>query len=125
VLHVPSVSAVVLRNEVQAIKKLCGPRTHKNIVQILKHGYFQNPLFYYIDMELCDYSLYDCIDPKAPLHPSQSIPHFIEGRSATVLQIWEIMAQIAHGVEYIHDQGHIHRDITPKNGPSLTNLVDV
>ena len=33
-----------------------------------------------------------------------------------MVQMWTVMSQIAGGVEYIHGEHQIHRDIKPGNG---------
>lgn len=106
--------------EMNIIKKLCGPNTHQNIVQVLNHGILCNCPYYFIDMELCDLSLELYIQRTEPPNPSEALPHFIKdgGSDLTVLQIWNVMRQIASGVEYIHSQEHTHRDIKPANSPS-------
>jgi len=111
----------VLQKEVMAIKKLCGPDAHINVVQVLAHGQLPNAPYYFIDMELCDLNLDDYIhwEPSAKL--SKLMLYIIrETGSVSPLQICVVMSQIAVAVEYIHQKGHIHRDIKPANGaPSL------
>jgi serine/threonine protein kinase len=124
-LHLPSREKNFVSKEVQAIEKLCGPGTHTNIVEVLNHGLLSNFPYYFIDMELCDLNLHDYIHRETPTNPSESVPYFIRGvGSATILQIWTVMSQIASGVEYVHRQGHIHRDIKPGNGNSLSYIND-
>jgi serine/threonine protein kinase len=107
----------LLQKEVRAIKKLCGPGAHVNIVQVLDHGQLSNTPYYFIDMEFCDLNLHDYIHRETSPEPSESIPYFIKGAGATSsLQIWIVMSQIAAGVKYIHEKGHVHRDIKPANG---------
>jgi len=111
---------------VNAIKKLCGPEAHVNIVQVLGHGQLSNIPYYFIDMEFCDLSLHDYIHRETPLESSESIACFIKGASsASSLQIWVVMSQIAAGVEYIHRKGHVHRDIKPANGDSSLFMTDL
>ena len=106
-----------MQKEVTAIKKLCGPGAHINIVQVLAHGQLPNAPYYFIDMELCDLNLQEYIHQEPSTEPSGSIPYIIRGvASASSLQIWVVMSQIAAGVEYIHQKGHVHRDIKPANG---------
>jgi serine/threonine protein kinase len=78
-------------------------------------------------MELCDMNLNDYIQSTTAADPSKSLPRFIKGGGAnSLLQIWTVMSQIASGVEYIHREHQIHRDIKPGNsGPkrSVANLL--
>jgi serine/threonine protein kinase len=67
-------------------------------------------------MELCDMNLSDYIQATSPADHSKSLPHFIKGGGTdSLLQIWTVMSQIASGVEYIHREHQIHRDIKPVN----------
>jgi serine/threonine protein kinase len=88
---------------VEAIKTICGPGAHVNIVQVLDHGRLSNAPFYFIDMEFFDFNLHD----------------YIQLNLASTRKIWVVMSQVAAGVEYIHKMGHVHKDIKPKNGVSL------
>ena len=106
-----------MEKEVRAIERLCGPGAHVNIVQVLNHGLLWDFPYYYIDMELCDMNLSDYIQSATPADPSKSLPRFIKrGGTDSLLQIWTVMSQIASGVEYIHREQQIHRDIKPGNG---------
>jgi hypothetical protein len=110
---------------VQAITTLCGPGTHINIVQVLRHGNFSHSDFYFIDMELCDMNLRDYLHPRSS-EPSGSLPQFTRGAgSKTVSQIWDVMQQIAAGLEYIHLQGQVHRDIKPANSTCLLSATNI
>ena len=106
-----------VENKVKAIKVLCGPQTHVNIVEVFNHGILPSSPYYFIDMELCGLSLKEYIHTEAKADNSQSVPFFVRdaGVDVTVSQIWNIMKQIADGIEYIHTQGHAHRDIKPAN----------
>jgi serine/threonine protein kinase len=72
-------------------------------------------------MELCDMNLSNYIQATTPVDPSKSLPRFIKGGGTdSLLQIWTVMSQIASGVEYIHCEHQIHRDIKPGNGVPLS-----
>jgi serine/threonine protein kinase len=109
-----------VEKEVRAIQRLCGPGAHVNIVQVFNHGLLWDFPYYYIDMELCEMNLQDYIQSTTPADPSKSLPRFIKGGGGTdsLLQIWTVMSQIGSGVEYIHCEDQIHRDIEPANGGS-------
>jgi serine/threonine protein kinase len=110
-----------VENEVQAIKNLCGPTTDKHIVKVLNHGHLFDSQYYFIDMELCDINLHDYIHCDVLPDWSRTIPLFIRNAEpfVEVQQIWDVMSQIAKGVEYIHKRGHVHRDIKPANSKFL------
>jgi serine/threonine protein kinase len=106
-----------VEKEVRAIDRLCGPGAHVNIVQVLNHGLLWDFPYYYIDMELCDMNLSDYIQSTAPADPSKSLPRCVKGGGTnSLVQIWTVMSQIASGVEYIHREHQIHRDIKAGNG---------
>jgi serine/threonine protein kinase len=116
-LYTQSKERDLLQKEVKAIKRLCGPGAHANIVQVLDHGQLSKSPYYFIDMEFCDLNLHDYIHRETSPEPSESTPYFIRGAvSSSSLQIWVVMSQIAAGAEYIHQKGHVHRDIKPANG---------
>ena len=118
-LYVQSTGQALVKKEVDAIKQLCGPGAHVNIVQVLNHGRLSNTPYYFIDMDFCDLNLHDYIHRERLPESSESLPYVLRGAgSASSLQIWEIMSQIAAGVEYIHQKRHVHRDIKPANGAS-------
>jgi serine/threonine protein kinase len=114
-----------MQNEARAITKVCTKEhTHPNIVTVLNHGGIPNTPYYLFDMELCDLNLHDYIHRKAPPKPSESIPFFHKDAPALLKakQIWNVMKQIACGVQFIHSQGVVHRDLKPANGifPKMT-----
>src|SRR5271154_106797 len=109
----------LIRKEVEAIKKL---DTHVNIIQVLNHGPMSKHIFYFIDMELCDLNLHDYIRGQNP----SELPYFSRGEGVkSVLQIGTVMSHIASGVQYIHCQNRVHRDINPMNGEALCGMTDL
>jgi serine/threonine protein kinase len=122
ILRVSGVTLETVEHEVQVMKKLCGPNTHINIIQLLNDGPLPGSLYYFIDMEVCDLTLKAYIQRATLPRPSDSLPYFVRdaGVDVTVLQVWNIMRQIASGIEYIHSQDHVHRDIKPANSMSST-----
>lgn len=115
----------LLEKEIKAIKTLCGPEAHVNIVQVLAHGKFSKSPYYYIDMDVFDFNLRDYIRGTIVSTHSQ-FSSFLRGAgSASSLQIWTVMSHIAAGVEYIHQKGNIHRDIKPANGCIVRENADL
>ena len=90
-----------IKNEVRAITKLFGEETHKNIVSILKFGEFTNSPYYFIDMELCDATLEDYIYVKLLCSAI---------RPDSVSYPWEVIGDIASGLEFIHSRNLVHRN---------------
>ena len=95
-----------IENELRAIKKLCDPGGHRNIVSVLREGTVKDAALYYIDMELCNYNLEEFMQNHGPLSDQR----------LSMEQVWEIMVQIASGLTFIHAQGEVHRDLKPRNG---------
>lgn len=109
--------------EANNIAKLLEYGEHENIVRILDYGWALN--FYFIDMELCDFTLRDYIK----YHGDGGSIGFIDANlSAPVLatkdcsflervhNMWAIGSHIASGLEFLHSHKHVHRDLKPANG---------
>ena len=126
-LHIPGADRKEIDREVRAITKLCGKGTHKNILSVLKFGELPNSAYYFIDMELCDLNLDTYIHRTDTPNPSESIPYFIRDASADLKasQIWNIMREITAGIEFIHGQNMVHRDVKPANGNSPPDLLSL
>jgi serine/threonine protein kinase len=109
--------ARTVENEVRAVRKLCAPGAHPNIVAVLRHGEVTDTAMFYFDMELCQGNLQKFIDHHHRTHTQIPI-------SATIT----IMKHVSNGVAYIHNQGEVHRDLKPQNSfplqrPELTVVV--
>lgn len=46
-----------VHDEVRAVSSVCMRPTHENIVEVLGHGPSPDGLYYFFDMELCDWTL--------------------------------------------------------------------
>jgi serine/threonine protein kinase len=99
------------------MRKLC-TGAHKNLIQIYNDGSLKNSTYYYIDMELCEYDLKACMDPKLrPPSPTQ-FPNRLPSSSEqwfTMTEVWTIMKNIANGLAFLHGHQEVHRDIKPRN----------
>jgi len=79
---------------------VCMMLRHKNVVQTFEHG-FTNIGEPYLVMELIDgMGLNFLIETKSP---------HLKGNRINLL------TQVADGIDYIHKQGFLHRDICPRN----------
>jgi serine/threonine protein kinase len=117
-LHIPSLTPDVVEKEKRAIRKLCGPRIHRHIVDLFRAGNLRYSAHVFIDMELCDQSLADSIRIyKQALHVPRAIYlrylNRIDSFASPELQIWDIREQIAGGLEYIHGHRQVYRDLKP------------
>jgi serine/threonine protein kinase len=79
---------------------VCAAMKHKNIVQTFEYGLtFQGEQFI----------LFELID-------GVGLNYMIENRKLTSdRQKIDLLVQAAEGIEYIHKQGYLHRDICPRN----------
>jgi serine/threonine protein kinase len=115
----------IKRNEAKVIDALrAGGTEHRNIVAVYCHGPLDERQ-YYIDMELCLLSLYEyihydlkiCFGLKSywSTRPTHS--------TLSCLSFWGIADQVVSGLEFIHSQGYIHRDLKPQNSIYFTSLL--
>jgi len=80
--------------------EICMSLRHKNVVQTFEYGITTDKEPYLV-MELIDgMGLNFLIETRSP---------HIQGKQL------DLMVQAAEGLEYIHKQGYIHRDICPRN----------
>ena len=109
VLSIPYLDPKIIANEARAVRELCTPGAHPNIIAVIMHGELPSAQLYFIDMELCDINLSQYIHGAITL---PSIPNFTRDPQ----QIGQIMKHIASGVKYIHSRNVVHRDLKPDNG---------
>ena len=105
-----------MRKEIQAINQLCiHPFTHENLVTVFQHDLLhQDQSTYFIDTEYCFATFRDLINGKCtsiglPDWPKSSI----DQRLAYLAT--KAMDHVLQGLQFIHERGKVHRDITPKN----------
>ena len=96
--------AKTVENEARAIKKLCAPGAHANIVAVLGLGEVQDTAMFYFDMELCHGNL------------EKFINHYVtNGEGIPTSATLTIMMHVSSGVAFIHGQQEVHRDLKPRN----------
>lgn len=108
-----------IEREAKTSRELCDG-SNPFVIQVLKHGWMSKtlkPPFYYIDMELCPETLEQRIETMKE-HPF--IKNIAVGDSFRIDwdqlgAVFDIVLDIAKGIEYIHSKGKVHRDLKPRN----------
>jgi serine/threonine protein kinase len=114
-------SQAKITSELQNIQRICSGK-HDNIVRVLGHGSFGLDTYtHFIDMELCDLNLeqyiYQGLEWQAhhTLTPkSRFLTTDLTFAQRTIDEL-QILRQILQGVEYLHSNNKIHRDLHPRN----------
>ena len=116
----------LVESETRILLELHEAGDHGNIIRILGHGWLPKPhSYFFIDMGLCDSNLHDYIygtrivlneepsfcDQPNPVYIPQDCDFLIKVRNA-----WTIVTHISDGLQFIHENGHVHRDLKPRNG---------
>lgn len=113
-------------NELRAIDKLC-KTGHPSIVEVFEYGQLKPDLyFYYIDMELCDFTLEEYIHGKEVprLKNWESIrSDKLFGAYELKFYVLEIAEEILNGLIFIHRHDEVHRDLSPQNGISRVQTL--
>lgn len=109
------VSREEIEHEAGVGTELCAPGSHKHIVDVPHHGWLPGlaASMYYIDMELCEQTLEQCLQA----HPVE-IGH---GDEIWWQRRFSICTDIASGLAYIHLHDTVHRDLKPRNGQHLSS----
>lgn len=111
-----------LLNEGRAIDKVFSQGSSENLVAVLRHGWLApNSPFYHIDMEMCNGNLEDYMQGRKPERFCITANPRLLGATfndIAILNVWDIMEQIASGLEFIHRCHEVHRDLKPQNGNS-------
>ena len=88
-------------------------RGHEHLVKVKPvHGWLKDNYCYYIDMELCDFNLFQYIRDEEAVSFRQTNLNYAKRSPSDIL---DIAAQLLSGVVFIHQRGKVHRDLTPKN----------
>jgi serine/threonine protein kinase len=113
------ISRQEVENEARAVNKLCKSH-HPNIVQVFQVGQLGGSM-YFIDMELCDFSLEMYLYGGSMLN----MPDWKDIREGAVElsrphEFITIADQILDGLMFIHGLKEVHRDLSPHNGTNFS-----
>lgn len=104
--------------ELSRIDNLWIEGKHKNLIRVLRQGFLPDRSFYYIDMCLYDYNLEEFINKtgRALEYLGWSDANECQRCRLSVAQILDLFPQIAQGVQFLHQNGIIYQNLTPRNG---------
>jgi len=122
----------LVESETRILLELHEAGDHGNIIRILGHGWLPKPhSYFYIDMDLCDSNLHDYIYTRIVLNEKASfgdhpnpvyVPHGCDFL-VKLRNTWTIVTHIWDGLQFIHENGHVHRDLKPRNGNALLKMT--
>lgn len=112
-----------IENEIRALKAICEQNEHPHTIRLFEHGWLSDDR-YFIDMELCDLNLDDYIHGTRPEHMTEKLDNATFVRKdcpilETMRNVWTITGEVAAGLEFIHYQKQVHRDLKPQNSTSF------
>lgn len=96
-------------NELHFNQKLCN-ESHDHIVEVFAVGTLltQTGGRIFIDMELCEMTLAE--------YKAKCWQDIVWKMTLRTQHTWQVMAELADGLAFIHKAGAIHRDLKPQNG---------
>src|SRR5271163_4365705 len=98
------------------IRKIQMGELHKNVIEVIGHGWLIPNEAYYIDMELCAFSLRDFVLRKVRTKlGSQYFDPPIGSDGVNCLSFSTIVKHVTSGLVFIHEKGECHRDLKPEN----------
>jgi serine/threonine protein kinase len=130
-LRVNESSREAVEHEASVVSSFIKNDGHDNIIKILKIGWLRGSGgIYFIDMELADQTLDAFIRarqacPKPDPDPLErqlgglqwfDFTHHQRSSAGRYRDILQICAEIACGLEFLHDRKCVHRDLKPGNG---------
>jgi serine/threonine protein kinase len=107
-----------IKNAMRQIDNLRDKDTQKNLVTVIKYSRLpQASAFYFIDMELCSYNLETFILDRKDVPLSVSSRNIESDKLLKrITSNLKILKQITAGLQFIHNQNEIHRNLKPTNG---------
>lgn len=107
-----------MENEARVLEKFRKSGGHENIVTVLDYGWLEKDKErFFVDLEACLLNLDDYI--KGNFKDILGLPKYLDPllnkRNLMCLSFWGIMKDICSGLNYMHSNHELHRDIKPRN----------
>ena len=98
------------------IRKIQMEELHENVIEVIDHGWLISNEAYYIDMELCAFSLREFILQNVRTKLGfQYLDRSVCSNGVSSLSFWTIITHVTSGLTFIHEKGECHRDLKPEN----------
>ena len=113
-----------IENEIRVIEKIRMQNGHENVVQITNHGWLIKSEAYFIDMELCEFTLRDFLNKNVKVKSGEVYwqrKPTLDGHSC--FNIFTILIHIATGLVFLHQIAECHRDVKPENSASFVSHI--
>jgi serine/threonine protein kinase len=112
------------KKEVEAMKTVCN-KSHTNMIQYIDDGAIVPDSIYFIDMELCHIDLDQYINASTDsIIGVHGLPVWNK-ENPDIFLIIAILQQLLSGLEFMHKEDKVHRDLDPRNSKALLSCSRV